>query len=807
MKVLGRPRTTPTIRLTLLCAASAVHCLAAAPLICPAGGPIGSVDLGVVSLRGGSEPRPLRTINRLEEGDTIHYSPILRSGEVRKGEVTIVLVPAVPQADGPNLIILESKKADRPNVWTVPMRTSVVAYVYGPSGLVRRKVKSFLNKDHELIAQLADYAEKTAQAESLLAALASPASSSVAVTSALQGFSSRYGMTAQIDRNASTEAQALTMFRTLNPTLASASYDPISSTQTGAAFAQTAGLATTVAAFFFGSPVVLAAGGTAMAMQVGSMAFPNAEFRSSFAQPLQGNGLGLCGQRRAPAPHTKVAYIWATRVPNVGAPNLKVGSANHVLAGGKSPVPIGATDMDWRFTERARNWKLVASDGVATSIRATKLGPMRSFEIDVPADLNPGNYRMSADWDWEEFTIDGNIVVERAPDLTKARLAAASQDQLVTRTGKVAVTLEGADFDFVTKAEIEQVGDRFSVPSEVRFLLPQGLRHGPQRRMDLQIDASVLDAGMYTLSLTQTNGLKMAVPIKVLPPPPVIRNLPLGLNQGEAVATFQLNGERLQLIEKIEVVKGQVTLGQSGSEERNLTVNLSTDIPAGTSLAAKVFIRDRSQPLIVPDAFQVTGPRPKILNLSLSGTPASDVELDRDELPGGAYLSAMLQVTGLRPDSAIRLQCAEGNTTHVTLKLGQRYGAVSLQQAGQDKVFLSFDSGVWLNGCALQAIATNGVNGESEPFALGRIVRVPKIEGITFLPEGARLIGQGLETIERVGWSTDQMETVTALPVFSAANVDRQTLDVCLLPPLAEEARLVVWLRGDTKPRLTRIRS
>src|SRR5437899_443251 len=55
----------------------------APPLVCPAGGPIGSVDLRVTSPTGGSVPLPLRTINRLEEGDTLLYRPILRSGAER----------------------------------------------------------------------------------------------------------------------------------------------------------------------------------------------------------------------------------------------------------------------------------------------------------------------------------------------------------------------------------------------------------------------------------------------------------------------------------------------------------------------------------------------------------------------------------------------------------------------------------------------------------------------------------------------------------------------------------------------------
>ena len=48
-------------------------------------------------------------------------------------------------------------------------RVSVVAFVYGPSGLNMKKVSSFLSREDDLIAQLADYAEKTAQTEALIA--------------------------------------------------------------------------------------------------------------------------------------------------------------------------------------------------------------------------------------------------------------------------------------------------------------------------------------------------------------------------------------------------------------------------------------------------------------------------------------------------------------------------------------------------------------------------------------------------------------------------------------------------------------
>jgi hypothetical protein len=47
----------------------------------------------------------------------------------------------------------------------MPRTISLAALVYGPAGLNRKKVAKFLAQDEVLIAQLADYADKTAQAE------------------------------------------------------------------------------------------------------------------------------------------------------------------------------------------------------------------------------------------------------------------------------------------------------------------------------------------------------------------------------------------------------------------------------------------------------------------------------------------------------------------------------------------------------------------------------------------------------------------------------------------------------------------
>jgi hypothetical protein len=229
---------------------------------CPAGMPLGSIHLTVKRTEQGP-PIPLDKLNRVEEGDRILYAPSLRDNEKRRGEIAVVLVSAVPQPEEKhNFEVLDSRDADKPAEWKVPYRASVAVYVYGPSGLSTRKLKGFLEKDQELIAQLADYAENTAQTEAVLQALDTyERNGSVEnVGAALQGFAGQYGISSKIDRTAPLDQQTLAALRTLNPALSA--YDPIAPSRMQQ-FSQSAGLAATVAGLFLGSTVGLAAGSTA----------------------------------------------------------------------------------------------------------------------------------------------------------------------------------------------------------------------------------------------------------------------------------------------------------------------------------------------------------------------------------------------------------------------------------------------------------------------------------------------------------------------------------------------------------------
>jgi len=781
------------------------------PLVCPAGGPIGSVDLRVASARG-KGALPIRTINRLDAGDTILYRPILNPGENRHGEVTMVLVPASKTPHGEKLLVLESKPAAKPQQWKVPWRVSVIAYAYGPSGLNTRKVASFLNKGDELVGQLADYAAKTAETEALIAALSPSSGSTQAVMqSTLQGFASQYGLKVQVDGTAAGKQQALSMFQTLNPAMAN--YDPIAP-DVSQQFGRTAGLATSVASMFFGNPVGLAAGGTAMLMDLHALAFPSSQFRSSFSEPRPNDGLGLCGKADPAPAHTHLVYLWASRVSNAAAPQIALGKDRTLPKAEKSTVTIAASDADLKLLDHLRNWTLQPAKGKPLPVKVEPVAPAKTLQIALDKEVPVGVYTLGADWDWEHITTKGPIEVRDLGNFEKVHLTSASQDKLSAKAGKERVTLEGADFEFVTKAELKNMDDEFASNETIPFALPEGLREGLQPKMDLQIDTSDLAAGRYKLQLTQVDGKAQPVMLKVLPASPTIDNLPLIVNQGHASGEYHLKGHHLQLIRTVELSRGSAVLDGKSEDgvERGIRLKLAPDMKSGTTLALTAQVEDRSEPLKFSDAVRIVGPRPKILNANVTLPPESCVRLEQGELPGTSLISGMLQVEQLKATSAVKLTCAGEDDTAFSMRLGEHNGPSAFQQLTPNEAFLSLDTGRWLNGCALQAVVSNGVEGDSDPYPLGRIVRFPNIQSLEVAAANplqaqvdATLVGQNLETIARLGWSEDGGVLVQNLPLAVAGGGTQQTLHTVVPVPPTPDAPLYVWLRGESKARLTTV--
>ncbi len=780
---------------------------------CPAGAPLGALDLRVGSPNN-SEALPFRTINHLSEGDTLLYAPILRGREKRPGEIALVMVPVKPDPNKDAVIVTDPKPADKPHSWNISETVSLAAVVYGPGGLSKKKVRNFLTQDNVLIAQLADYAEKTSQTEALVQALSNSESSPASVNAALNGFASQYGFAVQLDPTAPPAVQAQTLFATMNPQLAT--YNPITPS-TAANVGQTASLATAAATLFFGSPIGLAAGGTAMLLGLRAIAFPGTQFRSSFAEPLPApkSGVNLCGPQN-PAPlHTRVAYIWASRIPNIPAPSIRIGNADFIPVSQKSPVPVDVPEPQWKYVQRARAWELVNENGNKTAVKVLKLGNQKALEIDLTKlNLAPGNYHLAAYWDWSPFEAAGEVHVRPLSDFKQAKLESASQDKLLAKEGKIPVTVSGADFEFTTKVEMKKLGDEFATAEPVRFILPKGLREGPQEHMDVQIDTGDLDPGHYQLLISQQDGKSHPVEFRILPNAPKIANLPILVNQGVATQHYVLKGERLALLSRLESPGAVLDFGSGASsdKERPVTIELKSNPQPGTTIPITAYLSDRSEPLIFPDALQITGPLPVIASSKLSQPAEMAVSIRPDEIPAGSTLSAMLDVKNIERKSVLRLGCSDDVGPPASLHIGEQTATSSLQQLSQDQLFVSSDTTALPAGCVLQAVIDNGRDGESQPFTLAHIVRLPQIDSFAIGSEpptnGAHtyvLTGRDLEMIQKAGWNQNDGTEVPGLPV--PIEGQKQQLRITLPDPPAPQATLYIWLRGEKEARTTTIKA
>ena len=790
---------------------TSVQTTAPPPVVCPAGGPIGAVDLRVRSPQRGVEPLPFRTINHLTEGDTVLYSPVLRGHEKRPGEVSLVLVPAKRQSGKDFLIVSDPRPADKPQEWKVDRTVSIAAFVYGPEGLSKKKVRGFLSQDELLIAQLADYAEKTSETEALLQALSSADSSSAGMNAALTGFASQYGLSVAIDKTSPPGVQAQTLFATMNPQLAT--YDPITPSSSSR-IGQTASLTTAAASLFFGSPIGLAAGGTAMLLDLRAIAFPGTQFRSSFAQPLK-EGINLCGQRTPAPPHTRVAYLWANRIPNIPAPVIQIEKANYIPPDQKTPVPVDVPPTAWKYLDRSRQWTLENPQGQKTPVNVLKLANQKAIEIDLTkVSISPGDYHLAGFWDWTHFAGKGDIHVVPLSTFNEARLQPASQDKLLEKGGKTAVTLEHSDFEFTTKVEVKKVGDEFATAEAVPFLLPVGLRLGPQNRMDVQINTGDLDPGEYQLLVSQQDNKSHAIPMQVLPNPPKIANLPIVANQGASVQHYVLKGERLGLVTKLVTPAGELQLdpGTTDQNQRNLTVQLKTNLKLGTKYSVTAQVKDRSEPLSFPDALQITGPLPLIASSKLSVPAGAVVAMNPGEVAAGSILSAMLDVKNAEPQSSLRIGCSGGVGPQSVLRIGEQTDKWSLQQLSPDQLFVSYDTSALPAGCSVQAVLDNGPDGKSEAYPLAHILRLPQVDQFTPVKdqpsEGKHaytLVGRNLEMIEQVGWDQLAGFPVTELPTPIAGEGQKQSLRVVLPDQPTPTAAVYFWLRGEKSGRATTI--
>jgi hypothetical protein len=128
-------------------------------------------------------------------------------------------------------------------------------------------------------------------------------------------------------------------------------------------------------------------------------------------------------------------------------------------------------------------------------------------------------------------------------------------------------------------------------------------------------------------------------------------------------------------------------------------------------------------------------------------------------------------------------------------------------------LFLSLDAGmVGRPGCLLAASIDIEPEGRSDPFVIGRVIRVPSLEQFTLTNEQAGpstyvgiLKGRDLDVIEKTGWDARNGVRVDYVPEpVPGNNTSLQTIRIAVpWPAPAPHAPLYVWLRGEGEGRQT----
>jgi len=334
--------------------------------------------------------------------------------------------------------------------------------------------------------------------------------------------------------------------------------------------------------------------------------------------------------------------------------------------------------------------------------------------------------------------------------------------------------------------------------------------------MDVQLKTQSLAPGAYELLITQQDGNSRSVKFKVLPNPPKIENLPIIVNRGAATQHFVLRGERLGQITKLEAPGAIFQLSPAAPDqtERDITADLRSAPEPGARISVHVFVQDRSEPLVLANALEITGPLPVIAGAKLSLPAGLAIAIRPAEFPAGYTLNALLDVKNFDRTSVLRLRCADGVGGEASLHIGGKTAQWSLQQLSADQLFLAFDSTGMPAGCSLQALVDRGREGSSRPFELAHILRLPMIDSVTVSAEepqdGARqyrITGENLEIVQRLGWTENEPVDVFALPIPQPGPGLKQSLDVQLPDPRTPDATLWLWLRGDRQGRASTIKA
>ncbi len=824
------PRTSRTLAMGLGLALALTLCRpvtagAAEPGICS-----GSTSLGrfrfLVQPNPKMKARPLAAVNRLEKGRKLLYIPVrLRSSKASRATITLVLVPAGSSPE-PELLVLDPRPAAAATQWDIPFDVGVVGMVYGPRGLNIKKVNALVEDRQDLIVQLADYAEQTAQVGALVETLAawerSPANTQP-LDAVLQGFSSQHNINLpRLDPNAPANQQAARLLRTLLPSLTA--YDPLNPQPTHD-IQQSAGLAASLATLFLGHSAVLATGGAALFQNLRTLIAPGTEFRSAFARKVSPHDVDLCSQARPTKTRARMAYLWALRIPSQHPPQVKISPNHHLPLGLEASLPLSADDASHlRRLPRAHDWKLVSvEEDRRFAVRVSPEPSLDTLKLDTGKEVPPpGEYTLAASWDWEPFELGGRFQLHPLGDLGTARVTPESRDRLVARSGLVNAELTASDFQFVEKLELIDANAPEPAAVPLPFRLSPRKPNGQQKRLTFQLDTAGLSPGRYRLLISQAGDVQQDFPLDIHPPLPQLINLPLRVNLEEVSQQLPLKGIRLERISRLGSASARWELaptqpGKQHLKQRKATVYLEETAQEGDLLPIKLTVPGLEAPITLEQAVQVVGPRPIIPGAETSFPAETGLGLRSGEIPAGLPVSFAIRVEHLGSPASLVLGCHGGERFQpmLTLSPGERRGTTQLDLTGRNTLFLSLDPGsLSPSTCSLSVVVANQITGSSDPYSLGRVVRLPRIERFVLtskklgesLYEGI-LTGEELHHIVETGWNPRSSVPVVGIPARSLHDPQKQTLRIALPWPSPEpHAPVFIWLRGEENGRPTQAR-
>ncbi len=781
---------------------------------CPSGVPIAKFAALVRPDNNGA-PIALPTVNVVRAGDRLSYQPVgTLFAKDKKAKIAIIVVPQQPDAPAR---VLPARPARAPAEWRVPMRVSAIGVVLGPEGIDEKKLTALLAHDPGVVDRLADYAEQHTKVEALIQALSSyedsaPGTSSL--QSALTGFSSQYGVDMPtLDRTKPTDEQATTLLRAITPAFQNTSPSSGLAQQSG-------GLAAAVAALFFGPPVGLAVGGAALAGSVHSSMFPPADFQSAFTQPGDGASLILCTGDEKRTTKARVEYVWMTRVPDADAPAVSVVGAPRLPIGVPSKITVHcATVGQLKTLRRARDWRLVSANAsVSVPVQVDTGDTADTLTLDLGKTIAAaGDYRLETTWDWTSVPVSGRIAVRPLADLSAVTVAAASRDRLIAGSGTVGVQLDGADLEFVDHVTIARAD---TAKGAIDLTFTPRASSAEMTSLDLVVDTNLLRPGAHLLTVRQVNGSAQKIPVAVHAPMPVLTGLPLRTNLGDAQQTLHLHGTGLERIERMTSPDATWSLSPVAADVHDLTdrdvqVQLGAGAHAGERVAISLFVSGLTAPVQIRNAAVVLEPRPTIAGVDVSFAGQPEVELRQGEIPSGVPAGFAIRGDRLGSHPVVELTCHGESAPALRLASGQRAGNAALDRTGQSTLFLSVDPGtIAAAGCQLDAAILNEATGVSDPYHLGRSVRLPRIESFTLSADttdgrlyAGFLSGESLELIERTGWTKDRSWPVQGIATPVPGSPGKQTLRIALpWPSPSPHAPLFIWLRDETQARRTSAR-